>query len=341
MESVCKSSMVKKREGLKGDRDFHDGFVDGINSYFITDRCPAHERDADIQENCNGIKKSTLDEYIWVSHTSTDKKNSESPLCTVPWIYELKTWNIKTQCDSVNETSFLNITATIYSDNCHIINIAPDDIAVRSESDRCFTPNVWLCNQTEQTKIYHNFVHRGCNYNIVSKFLMEYFNITPDILKEKMTTDTFCYVCTDDNVSSRKLLCLLQFSLFTRSPDIQITALIDYRGDQDHSGGQIDRDSSPMCAVDQIYDIYMVSTITSSERHYRLNVCCGRVIVILLGTCKFCFISGSYKVTVAFRELSKTHKLPRVLVSTNAQEEKAQSWHHVKMLTGMLNLNAN
>ena len=258
---VCKSSMVKKREGLKSDRDFHDGFVDGINSYFITDRCPAHERDADIRENCNGIKKSTLNDYIWVSDTLTGKIFQNHHCARCHDIKEWKTWNIKTQCNSVNETSFLNITATLYSDNCNIINIAPDDIAGWSDSDRCFIPTIWYCNQTGNFKIQNDFLHRGCNFNMISDFLKENSNVVPGYLTEKIIIDTSklinCYGCSDGDVRSTKILCLARLTRKDRSPCIGFSALIDYRG------AQKDQGRSSVCALDQIYDAYMVSKIKS------------------------------------------------------------------------------
>ena len=69
---VCKSTIVKKR-GLHKDREFYDGFIDGINSYFIPDRCPTDEQGIDVNEKCLSIDKTTLDDYICVSDTTTDK----------------------------------------------------------------------------------------------------------------------------------------------------------------------------------------------------------------------------------------------------------------------------
>ena len=251
---VCKSTMVKKR-GSNKDKYFYDGFIDGINSYFITDRCPTDEQNIDVREKCLSIDKTTLDDYIWVSDTTTGKifQNHHCAKChgTKDW----KSWNIRTQCSPLSDASFVNITATLYSENCNIINEAPEELAAKIANDRCFNPTISFCNQTGYWNIYHDFVYTGCN-----------FNTAPHLPNEEMAVDVFenmfCYICNTDDVSSTEMVCLA--ALFNssdmtsnpyiqRSKSITFSALIDYRG------GSEDEKGSSECAFEQIYDKYMVS----------------------------------------------------------------------------------
>ena len=244
---VCKSTMVKKR-GYHEDKDFYDGFIDGINSYFITDRCPTDVQDIDVREKCLSIDKTTLDDYIWVSDTTTGKIFQNHHCAKCHGSKDWKSWNIRTQCSHISDHSFVNITATLYSENCNIINEAPEELAAKTDNDRCFNPTISFCNQTGYWNIYHDFVYTGCN-----------FNTTPHLPNEEMVVDVsenmFCYICNTDDVSSTEMVCLAAVfnSSDVKTESNTFSALIDYRG------GSEDEKGSSGCAVDQIYDKYMVS----------------------------------------------------------------------------------
>ena len=242
-ERVCKSTMVKKRDR---EREFYDGFVDGINSYFIINRCPAVELDINVKDKCLGIDKTKLDEYIWVSDTISGKIFQNHHCAKCHGIKDWTSWNIRTQCSRIYDTSFVNITATLYSDDCNIITEAPDELAAKTNNDRCYTPTITVCNQTGLWSSYDVYVDEECKRNTAPYF-------QTDGLDMNIYKNIFCFVCNTGDISSAQMVCPARFSNDSaRFQDNSFIALIDYRGRQ---GGQ---DTGSMCAVDQVHDTYMV-----------------------------------------------------------------------------------
>ena len=193
---VCKTTMVKKR--FK-EREFHDGFIDGIKNYFIIDYCPAAVEDLDIQERCHGLKKTTLDDYMWVSDTSTGEIFQNYNCAKCHGINDWRAWNIRTQCNYLEDTSFVNMSATLYSADCNIINEAPDDLASKTNKDRCFTPVITVCNQTGLWTEYDEFIDTECQRNTVPYFQNNF--LVMDIYK-----NIFCYRVGSDQGRNGHLL---------------------------------------------------------------------------------------------------------------------------------------
>ena len=245
---VCKTTMVKNR--FK-EREFHDGFIDGIKNYFIIDHCPTAVEDLDIQERCHGLKKSKLDDYMWVSDTSTGEIFQNYNCAKCHGVNDWRAWNIRTQCNYLEDTSFVNMTATLYSADCNIINEAPDDLASKTNKDRCFTPYITVCNQTGLWTEYDEFIDAECQRNTVPYFQNNF--LVMDIYK-----NIFCYACNTADFSSAGLICPTRDSdTSTKFPGLSINALIDFTGRQEEAkeNGQV---HDEVCAVDQVHDKYMV-----------------------------------------------------------------------------------
>ena len=238
---VCKNTMVKKRGGTK------DRFVNGIRSYLIADRCPAGEQVMpDIQHKCLGINRTTLDDYVWVSDTGTGKIFQNHHCAQCHGIKNWKTWNIRTQCNDVNDTSFENLTATLFSEECNIINEIPEETAAEIEKHRCFTPAISVCNQTGLWKHYSDDVAEACQKNTVPFFQTDGLNLI-------IYKNLFCYVCNTGDASSAEMVCPRMINDSNRFSGSSFNALIDYNGIKE---GHV---TSSVCAVDQIRDKYMVS----------------------------------------------------------------------------------
>ena len=240
---VCKSTMVKKRGGYKDNR-FYNGLVGGIKSYLITDRCPAGEQDIDIQHRCLGMKRITLDDYLWVSDSATGKIFNNHHCAQCHGIENWKTWNIRTQCHIDIDSRFENLTATLLSDECNIINEIPGEHAAEADKYKCYTPAISVCNQTGLWKRYDGDVDEACKKNTVPFFQIDGLNVV-------IYKNLFCYVCNAGDASSADMVCP-SMNTDARFTGSSFNALIDFVGRKE------DKETSSVCAVDQIHDKYMV-----------------------------------------------------------------------------------
>ena len=243
---VCKNTMVKKRGGFKDDGN-HDGYVDGIKRYLITDSCPASEQDKIIQHKCLGTDKTTLDDYVWVSDVATGRIFQNYHCAQCHGIRMWKDWNIRTLCSFITDDSFQNLTETLFSEECNIINEISEELAREAEEYRCYTPTITMCNQTGQWKNYDAAVDEACKRNTVPFFQMD-----ETLLKMVIYNNLFCYVCNTEAIESADIVCP-RLEADNRLFETSFSALIDY------TEGQEDKKmAASACDIDQISDKYAV-----------------------------------------------------------------------------------
>ena len=265
---VCKNTMVKKRGGLK-DHGNYDGYVDGIKRFLITDNCPASEQDKIIQHKCLGTDKTTLDDYVWVSDAATGRiyQNYHCAQC-----HGIKTrkknWNIRTLCSRITDYSFHNITETLFSEECNIINEVSEELATEAEEYRCYTPTITVCNQTGQWQQYDAAVDEACKRNTVP-----FFQIDENLFKMVIYNNLFCYVCNTDAIDNADMVCP-SITADTRISQTSFSALIDFTEGQEHT-----KLAASACDINQIYDkysvriniLYLKNIYTTTLEHGLLN----------------------------------------------------------------------
>ena len=242
---VCKNTMTKKRSKNRDTRN-NDGLSNGIKRYFITDSCPAGETDKDIQHRCLGTNKTTLDDFVWVLDTATGKIYQNYHCAKCHGIESWETFNIRTQCSNNIDNNFDNLTTTLLSEDCNIINEISDKHAATTEKYRCYTPTISVCNQTGQWRHYDADIDEACQRNMVPFF-------QADVFKTVIYKNHFCYVCNTEKMSGAELVCPAM-NVAERFDGATFDALINYMG---KSRKENDRADS-VCAVDQIYDKYKV-----------------------------------------------------------------------------------
>ena len=245
-ELLCKNSMVKKRSRSTDDVRNYDGFSYGIKFYYITGSCPARETDQDIQHGCLGTNRTTLDDYVWVFDAATGKifQNRHCAEC-----HGIKAWepfNISAHCINTVDNSFDNLTSSLLSNDCNIINEISDGHAAMTETYRCFTPAISSCNQTGQWRKYDVDIDAACQRNTVPFF-------QPNFNKMIIYKNIFCYVCNVELISGADLVCPI-IHTDGRFTGTSFDALINYKDASQTEEKSVDS----VCTVDQIYDKYMV-----------------------------------------------------------------------------------
>lgn len=249
-ELVCKSTMVKKRSNGR-DTLFYDGFQEGIKRYLIVDRCPADNfKNSTIQQKCQGVNKSSLEDYVWVVDTVSGKifQNRHCAICHghKSW----KSWNIRTQCNNVDKTSFESLEVFLFSKDCNIINEIPEDLEVDTEIYRCYIPGISVCNQTGLWTQFDQDINDGCATYTMPFFQIHHFLV--DIYK-----NVFCYMCNTDQMDTLYTICPSRIDNI-RVNAISFNALIDF------SERTKEPEPTPNCAPDELYDAYAVSKLLSS-----------------------------------------------------------------------------
>ena len=266
---VCKNTMVKKRGGLKDDGN-HDGYADGIKRYLITDNCPASEQDKIIQHKCLGADKTTLDDYVWVSDAATGRIYQNYHCAQCHGIKTWKNWNIRTLCSRITDDSFQNLTETLFSEECNIINEVSEELAREAEEYRCYKPTITVCNQTGQWQLYDAAVDEACKRNTVP-----FFQIDEKLLKMVIYNNLFCYVCNTDAIDNADMVCP-SIKGDNRISPTSFSALIDFMEGQEDT-----KMAASACEINQIYDkyavriniLYLKNIYTTTLEHGILN--CG------------------------------------------------------------------
>ena len=243
---VCKNTMVKKRPGRRGDNRNYDGLSYGIKRYYITASCPAGLTDEAIQHRCLGTNRTTLDDFVWVLDTATGKIFQNYHCAKCHGIESWETFNIRTQCVNKHETNFENLTMALLSEDCNIINEISDEYAATTDKYQCFTPTILVCNQTGRWEQYDADIDEACQRQTVPFFQTDLF--TTVIYK-----NPFCYVCNIEKISGSELVCPVM-NFHGRFNGFNFDALINYK----RRSRQEDERADSVCAVDQLYDKYMV-----------------------------------------------------------------------------------
>ena len=145
---ICADTMTKVVY-MPDFTSFYDGYSYGIKRYFIVNSCPADLKDGYVHSMCRGDNKTELDDFLWVSHAVTDTiyQNYHCALChgVENWV----TWGLRTNCFmKLMREDFQNISATILSDACNIINEVPESKVDVSRKYRCYLPRYSSCNVT-------------------------------------------------------------------------------------------------------------------------------------------------------------------------------------------------
>ena len=145
---ICADTMTKFMKHEKPKT--HNGLSYGIKRYFIVASCSKDYNDDFVYSKCRGINKTDLNDYLWVSDLESDiiYQNYHCAKChdVEDWV----TWNFRSSYCFVQllENNFQNISATLLSDLCEIINEVPKLKTDVSRRYRCFLTDYDSCNQT-------------------------------------------------------------------------------------------------------------------------------------------------------------------------------------------------
>ena len=162
---VCSDTMTKFNQwsAIK----FHNGYKDGIKRYFVTATCPDKYEDEFVVSKCNGDNSTELGDFLWVSHSDNDiiYQNYYCAIChgVEHWI----TWNFWTNCFvQLIETGFQNLSTTLLSDGCTIVNDVPEMKVDVSRRYQCYMPDFTSCNTTGIVHEYYAYaaLHRNITH---------------------------------------------------------------------------------------------------------------------------------------------------------------------------------
>ena len=144
---ICANTMTKL--DILARTSIHNGIADGIKRYYIITSCPKDYKDDLIESKCNGKNQTDLDDLLWVSdlESGTIYQNYYCAMCheVENWL----TWNLRTNCyTKLMETGFKNITATLLSDDCNIVNEVPESKREDSRKYQCYIPDFTSCTNS-------------------------------------------------------------------------------------------------------------------------------------------------------------------------------------------------
>lgn len=235
---ACKSPVVKT-----GKREIPIYYV--FRGYYIIDKCPDSEKDENIRRACSKELVNSLEDLIWVSDTASGKIYQNLHCASCNNISTWRMWNIRTDCETVLDANFANLSDVIFTGVCEIINEPPDDEHIIADNFKCLIPSISVCNQTGLWRQYDEDIALACaKYNfsfvesrVFSRYMIVYKN-------------PFCYVCNKDNQFTADTLCPTWEG--GRHSDVSFNALIDFT--------KIQKEPAPVskCLPDEMYDKYMV-----------------------------------------------------------------------------------
>ena len=144
---VCANTMTKL--DILARTSIHNGITDGIKRYFIITSCPKNYKDDFIKTKCSGNNQTDLDDFLWVSNleSGTIYQNYFCAMChgVDNWL----TWSLRTNCyTKLMETGFKNITSTLFSDDCNIVNEVPESKREDSRQYQCYIPDFTSCTNS-------------------------------------------------------------------------------------------------------------------------------------------------------------------------------------------------
>ena len=144
---MCADTMTKTINIGTRQTPNHNGFEHGIKRYFIITSCPIKYKDDFINSKCRGDNQTDLDDFLWVSNVESDTiyQNYYCAIChgVENWV----TWNLRTNCYPIlMEIGYKNITVTLLSDDCEIVNEVPESKEDVSQKYQCYIPDFTSCN---------------------------------------------------------------------------------------------------------------------------------------------------------------------------------------------------
>ena len=217
-----------------------------VHHFRVLDTCGYANYTKEIRSKCEG-EISSMEEFIWVSDAVTGKvyRNRYCALCNAVDVYA--PWNIWTVCHGLSYQTFMSFEG-VMSDSCPIVFYPPEDLQYIVTKYRCYADILGYseCNR-EKLKLaredYRDVVDSLCE--------MSDWPLQPQLLHPRIppvqknvfcvscNTDEYTAICTKPTApkSQNKLTTLLNFDfLFTER-----------------------KNSKDNCAVNEVFDSYMVS----------------------------------------------------------------------------------
>ena len=163
-----------------------------LNRYFVVDHCPAEEKNMTLREKCQSGNKSSIEDYIWVSHKLTGKifENKYCALCN--GVGESLPWNIRTTCKDVLAVSLSETVDFILSNPCSIINEAPKMLMDVTNRFVCHLPEITQCNETGAWEKFDQNLDIACN--ALKQTFVFYYDVARTH-QGRVYKNVFCFIC--------------------------------------------------------------------------------------------------------------------------------------------------
>lgn len=177
----CLSTLVKRKAD---DNSNYNGIHRNIKRYFVVNSCLNTEKNVTIAEKCKGNKKTTLEDYAWVSDGTKIYQNKYCAECN--GISEYTMWNLMTTCEELLSSIPTAENNYTIPDSCDIINYPSegDDFL----TSMCYDSDISECNTTGLWESYDEKIHAACNAFNLTFLQISYFKI-------RVYRNVFCYLC--------------------------------------------------------------------------------------------------------------------------------------------------
>ena len=157
-------------------------------NYRIIDACPPGETNMTLSQKCQGLNKTSLSDYVWVSDSVTGMIYQNIYCIKCHAIEQFWHWMIQTSCKEILETG-VNAEKLLSMD-CDIINVVPQSEAALVAKYQCFDfdleANVdWNCSLT--TELNQDFV-TACSRSTWPFLVGNAISIS-------MYKNVFCFAC--------------------------------------------------------------------------------------------------------------------------------------------------
>ena len=151
---ICADTMTKFKS-IIGKPQNHNGFDYGIKRYLIVASCPRDFKDMFVISKCTGLNQTEYNDFLWVSHPGNAVIYQNHYCAQCHGVKHWVTWNIRTNCiNNLVETNFQNVSSTLLSDDCEIINEVPELKVNDSRKYQCYVPGISSCPETGNTFSY-------------------------------------------------------------------------------------------------------------------------------------------------------------------------------------------
>ena len=241
----CKLSQVMARL----DREVKFSMEDILKqhagaNYRIIDACPPGEANMTLSQKCQGLNKTSLSDYVWVSDSVTGMIYQNIYCIKCHAIEQFWHWMIQTSCEEILEAE-VN-AETLLSMDCDIINVVPELKAALVAKYQCFDFDFeanfdWNCSVT--TELNQDFV-TACNRSTWPFLVGNPRSIS-------MYKNVFCFAC-QFGIEAIKDNVYFRGKMITYPP---FSALINYVASPENS-----RNSRELtCHSGQVADPFTVS----------------------------------------------------------------------------------